>query len=109
MLSESDKTADHEMRSSDHGRFYCVCFARVRSVTTALSGESGAAIWPRSDRNRKGFDPTFCKTSDCYSATVIAVSPLNAGSRLRAGPLSLLFQLFTMRLGDRSNLFRSVN
>jgi hypothetical protein len=58
MLSESDKTADHEMSTSDHGPFYCVRFASVRSVTTTLSGESGAAIWHRSDRDRKGFDST---------------------------------------------------
>src|SRR6478752_7326003 len=74
MLSESDKTADHEMCTSDHGPFDCVRFASVRSVTTAYSGESGAAIWGRSDHDRKGFDPTFCKTSACYSAKVRAVS-----------------------------------
>ena len=74
MLSKSDKTADHEMSTSDHGPFHCVRFASVRSVTTALSGESGAAIWHRSDRDRKGFDPTSCKTSACYSAKVRAVS-----------------------------------
>ena len=74
MLSEFDKSADHEMCSSNHGRFHCIRFASVRSVTTALSGESGAAIWYRSDRDRKGFDPTFCKTNACYSAKVRAVS-----------------------------------
>jgi hypothetical protein len=74
MVWESDKSADHEMCSSDHGRFHCVRFASVRSVTTALSGESGAAIWRRTDRDRKGFDPTFCKTSACCSAKVSAVS-----------------------------------
>ena len=77
MLSESDKTADHEMCTSDHGPFHCVRFASVRSVTTTLSGESGAAIWHRSDRDRKGFDPTFCKTSGCYSAKIRAVSATN--------------------------------
>ena len=71
MLSESDKTADHEMCSSDHCRRYCVRFAGVRSVPTALSGESQPAIWRRSDRDRKGFDPTFCKTSARYSAEEI--------------------------------------
>jgi hypothetical protein len=45
MLSESDKTADHEMSTSDHGPFHCVRFASVRSLTTAHSGESDAAIW----------------------------------------------------------------
>lgn len=74
MLSESDKSADHEICSSDHGRFHCVRFTNVRSVTTALSGESRAAIWHRSDRDRKGFDPTFCTTSACYSAKVSTVS-----------------------------------
>ena len=74
---ESDKTADHEMSISDHGPFHCVRFAGVRSVTTTLSGESGAAIWHRSDRDRKGFDPTFCKTTLWYSAEVIAVSAKN--------------------------------
>jgi hypothetical protein len=84
MLSESDKSADHEMCSSDHGRFHCVRFASVRSVTTALSGESSAAIWRRSDRDRKGFDPTFSKTSACYSAKVRAVSAARRRqSRLR--------------------------
>jgi hypothetical protein len=73
MLSESDKSADHETCSSDRGPFHCVRFASVRSVTAALSGESGAAIWRRSDRDRKGFDPTFCKTSARYSAKVRAV------------------------------------
>ena len=77
MLSESDKTADHEMCTNDHGPFHCVRFASVRSVTTTLSGESGAAIWHRSDRDRKGFDPTFCKTSGCYSAKLRAVSATN--------------------------------
>ena len=77
MLSESDKTADHEMSTSDHGPFHCVRFASVRSVTTTLSGKSGAAIWHRSDRDRKGFDPTFCKTSGCDTAKVRAVSATN--------------------------------
>src|SRR4029077_18861327 len=72
MLSESDKTADHEMCTSDHGPFHCVRFASVRSVTATLSGESGAAIWHRSDRHREGFDPAFCKTSGCYTAKVRA-------------------------------------
>jgi hypothetical protein len=45
MLSKSDKSADHEMCGSDHGRYDCVRFASVRGVTTALSGESGATIW----------------------------------------------------------------
>jgi hypothetical protein len=67
-------SADHEMCNGGHGRFHCVRFASVRSVTTALSGESGVAIWRRSDRNRKGLDPTFCKTSACYSAELSAVS-----------------------------------
>ena len=80
MLSESDKTADHEMCTSDHGPFHCVRFPSVRSVTTALSGESGAAIWHRNDRDRKRFDPTTCKTSSCYSAKVRAAS--DADSRL---------------------------
>jgi hypothetical protein len=84
MLSESDKTADHEMSTSDHGPFHCVRFASVRSVTTALSCESGAAIWHRSDRDRKGFDPTFCKTSGCYSAKIRAcISHEHGGIRLR--------------------------
>jgi len=74
MLSESDKSADHETCSSDHGRFHRVRFTNVRSVTTALSSESGAPIWHRNDRDRKGFDPTFCKTSACYSAKVNTVS-----------------------------------
>ena len=72
MLSKSDKTADHEMSTSDHGPFHCVRFASVRSITAALSGESGAAIWHGSDRHRKGFDPAFCKTSGCYTAKVRA-------------------------------------
>ncbi len=83
MPSESDKRADHEMCSSDHGRLRCVRFASVRSVTTALSGESGTAVWHRSDRDRKGFDPTFCKTSACYSAKVRLYQPRDAGTRLR--------------------------
>ena len=77
MLSKSDKSADHEMCSSDHRRFNCVRFASVRSVTTALSGESQPAIRRRSDRDRKGFDPTLCKTTACYSAKVKAVSATN--------------------------------
>ena len=77
MLSESDKSADHEMCSSDHCRRHCVRFASVRSVPTALSGESQPAIWRRSDRDRKGFDPTLCKTTACYSAKVKAVSATN--------------------------------
>jgi hypothetical protein len=45
MLSDSDKTADHEICSSDHGRFHCVRFASIRGLPTAFSGESGAAVW----------------------------------------------------------------
>jgi hypothetical protein len=74
MLSESDKTGDQEMCTSDHGPFHCVRFASVRSLTTAHSGEGDAAIWHRSDRDRKEFDPTFCKTNACYDAKVRAVS-----------------------------------
>jgi hypothetical protein len=83
MLSKSDKSADHEMCSSDHIRFHSLRFAGIGSVTTALSGESGAAIWRRNDRDRKRFKPTFCKTSACYSAKVRAVSATrDAGTRL---------------------------
>jgi hypothetical protein len=45
MLSDSDKTANHEMcSSSDHGRFHCVRFAGIRGFETAFSGESVTAI-----------------------------------------------------------------
>jgi hypothetical protein len=44
MLSEFDKTARHEMCSSDHVRFGCVRFAGIGGVTTAFSGESWPAI-----------------------------------------------------------------
>jgi len=74
MLLKSDKSADHEVCSSDYGRFHCVRFTSVRGATTALSSESGAAIWQWSDRDRKKSDPTLCKTSACYSAKVSAVS-----------------------------------
>jgi hypothetical protein len=74
MLSESDNSADHEICSSDHGRFHCVRFASVRSVTTALSGESGAAIWRRSDCDRKGFSPAVSEKSACYRAAIAGVS-----------------------------------
>lgn len=60
--------------SSDPGRFPCVCFASLRSVTTAFSGKSGATVWQRSDRHRKRLDRTSCETSACYSAKVSAVS-----------------------------------
>ena len=43
-LLQFDKTARHEMCSSDHIRFYCVRFAGMGSVTTAFSGESRPAI-----------------------------------------------------------------
>jgi hypothetical protein len=75
--SESDNSVDYEMCSSDHGRLRCVRFESVRSATTALSGESGATIWRRSDRYRKEPNPTFCKTSACYSAEINAVSAAN--------------------------------
>jgi hypothetical protein len=45
MLLKPDKSAEHEKCSSDHGRFHCVRFTSVRGATTALSSESGAAIW----------------------------------------------------------------
>ena len=77
ILRESDNSVDYEMCSSDHGRLRCVRFESVRSATTALSGESGATIWRRSDRYRKGSNPTFCKTSACYSAEINAVSAAN--------------------------------
>jgi hypothetical protein len=81
ILLDFDKSADHEMCSSDHGRFRCVRFTSVRGATTALSSESGAAIWRRSDRDRKGFDPTFRKTSACNSAKVRAVSAAKMQAR----------------------------
>jgi len=74
ILPESDKTADHAICSSDYRRLHCVRFASVRSVATAVSSESQPAIWCRSDRDRKPFDPTFCKTNACYSAKVRSVS-----------------------------------
>ena len=43
-LLQFDKTARHEMCSSDHIRFYCVRLAGMGSVTTAFSGESRPAI-----------------------------------------------------------------
>jgi hypothetical protein len=39
MLLRFDKTAHHEMCSSDHIRFDCTRFAGIGSVTTAFSGE----------------------------------------------------------------------
>src|SRR6478736_1377253 len=83
ILSESDKTAEHEMFTSDHGPFHCVRFPSVRGVTTALSGQSGPAIWRRSDGDRNGFDPTGCKTGGCYSAKVRALS----ATRRRLSPV----------------------
>jgi hypothetical protein len=43
MRLDFDKSAGHEMCSSDHGRFHCIRFASVRGFATAFSGESGAA------------------------------------------------------------------
>jgi hypothetical protein len=45
MLSESDKSAHHEVCSTDHNRLHCVGFASIRGLPTAFSGESSAAIW----------------------------------------------------------------
>jgi hypothetical protein len=44
MLLQSDKTARHEMCSSDHVRFDYARFAGIGSITTALSGENYPAI-----------------------------------------------------------------
>jgi hypothetical protein len=44
MPLDFDKSANHEVCSSDHSRFHCVRVASIRGVTTAFSGESGAAI-----------------------------------------------------------------
>jgi hypothetical protein len=45
MLSDSDKTANHEMcSSSDHRRFHCVRFAGIRGFTAAFSCENVTAI-----------------------------------------------------------------
>ena len=79
------------MCSSDHRRLHCVRFASVRSVATALSSESQPAIWSRSDRDRKGFDPTFCKKSACYSAKLRAVS---AARRRHLACVTGAFSLF---------------
>jgi len=44
MLPEFDKSADHEVCSSDCIRFHCVRFARIRGFTAAFSSENVAAI-----------------------------------------------------------------
>jgi hypothetical protein len=45
MLSDSDKTANHEVRSTNCDRLHCVRFAGIRGLPAAFSGESSAAIW----------------------------------------------------------------
>jgi hypothetical protein len=44
MLLNPDKTADHEVCSSDCNRFHCVRFAGIRGFTAAFSREGVAAI-----------------------------------------------------------------
>jgi hypothetical protein len=62
------------MCSNDRSSFHCIRFARIRSFTTASSGQSLAAIWWRSDRDRKRFDPASCEQSGSRSAEVRAFS-----------------------------------
>jgi hypothetical protein len=94
---EPDTTAHHEMSTTDHGRFHCVRFANVRSVTTALSGESQPPLWRRSHRDRKGIDPTFGKTSVCFSAKLSAVS---AAETQAIACVTGAFSLSSRRLGQ---------
>ena len=60
--------------SSDPSRFPCVCFASIRSITTAFSGENGTTVCRGGDRHRKRFDRTSCETSVCYSGAITTVS-----------------------------------
>ena len=69
------------MCSSGYNRFRCVSFASVLGLTAVVSCESIAAIWWRSDRDRKRFDTASREQSACYSAEVRAVS---AATRRRA-------------------------
>jgi hypothetical protein len=45
MLSDSDKSANHEVCSSDYDRFYRVGFASISGIPTAFSGESSTSVW----------------------------------------------------------------
>jgi hypothetical protein len=100
MLSDSDKTADHEMCSSDHGCFHCVRFASIRGLPTAFSGESSASVWRRSDRYRKRFGPTSYEASACYSAEISAVS---AATRRRFACVTGAFSPLVPRFAARQN------
>ena len=60
--------------SSDPSPFPCVCFASIRSITTAFSGENGTTVCRGGDRHRKRFDRTSCETSACYSGAITTVS-----------------------------------
>src|SRR5215208_1650236 len=83
MMLKPDRAPTHEMCSSDYRPVHCVRFANVRSVTTALSGESQSAVWRGSDRDRKRFNPIFCKTNACYGAKLSAAS----AARRRRSPV----------------------
>src|SRR2546430_3915979 len=60
--------------NSDPSPFPCVCFASIRSITTAFSGENGTTVCRGGDRHRKRFDRTSCETSACYSSAITTVS-----------------------------------
>src|SRR5262249_14448815 len=77
MLSQFDKTAVHEVCSSDHIRFRCIGFACTGSVTTSFSSESRSAIQQRDDNHRKRFDPPSCKAAVRYSAEITALAAAN--------------------------------
>ena len=44
MAIDFDKSDEHEIRSSVYIRFPCACIARICGLTTAVSGQGGAAI-----------------------------------------------------------------
>jgi len=90
ILSQPDKTEIMRCLSVIVFVFNCVRFANVCSVTTALSSESQPAIWRGSDCDRKGCDPTFRKTSACYSAKVSAASAARPQARACVRELSHL-------------------
>ena len=101
MLPQFDKTALHEVCSSDHIRFRCIRFACTGSVTTSFSSESRSAIQQRDDHHRKRFDPAHGEANLGHSAEVSILSACkHAGIRLRSR------SFLTPRPGDSKSFLK---
>ena len=68
-----DKTARHEMCSSDHIRVYCDYYAGTRGPTTAFPGEILAAVYRGATIIGDGWIQHTAKQPSGYSGEITAV------------------------------------